>query len=137
MQGSGKIGAWRYFNIAGKTLAVIYFNEYVFIIVVAPLAIKPAKPVLSVKRGYTVVLRVYYSAPFHIFPDNIMWFSPRNERIHSFSRYSLRDSNKELIIYGIEPEDFGNYVIRIRRRVLRGSFTTSTVITLNNKSKFN
>jgi len=104
-----------------------------FIIVVALVAIVPAEQVVTVNKGDTALLRVFYSSTIPILQSNLNWFDPSNNSIPSGIRQYLMDSNQVLLIKNAAPKDNGNYMISIVK--LRGfgqlSLVTSTMITLN------
>jgi len=100
-----------------------------FIIVAALVGIVPDEQVVTVNRGTTALLRVFYSSTIPILLSNLKWFDPSNNPIPSGTRQSLVDSNQVLLIKNAAPEDNGNYMISIL--TVRVPLVTSTMITLN------
>ncbi len=101
------------------------------------MAITSAEATVSVKRSFSVLLRVYFSSiSTNIVPSDIVWKDPKSRVIPSSSRHTLVDSNTALRITNTEVEDTGMYSISINKRIFGSSFiTVSTTIALNIQGK--
>ena len=95
----------------------------------------PAEAVVSVRRGFTESLRVYYSATIDIDASNIIWSDPRSRS--NSSQYFLEESNQVLTITNTDIHDNGVYMIAISRHIFGNTFLkASTMITLSIHGKF-
>ena len=127
-------------NVAGgkENLEGLRVQKKLFLVTAAAfLAVVPAEAVVSVRRGSTESLRVYYSATIDIDASNIIWYDPRSRSISNSSQYFLEESNEVLTITNTDIHDNGVYMIAISRRIFGNTFLkASTMITLNIHGKF-
>lgn len=77
------------------------------------MAINPAKPVVSVQRESTALLKVYFSSVLDFKSSDIVWMNPQQQVITPSSRYILVHSNTELVISSPGVEDNGIYSVTI------------------------
>ncbi len=101
------------------------------------MAITSAETTVSVKRGFSVLLRVYFSSTLtNTVASDIVWMDPKSRAISSSSRHSLVDSNTVLRITNTEVENTGMYSISINKHLFGHSFiNVSTTIALNIQGK--
>ncbi len=100
------------------------------------MAITSAEATVSVKRGLSALLRIYFSSKINIVASDIVWRDPKSRVISSSSRHTLVDSNTVLRITNTEVEDTGMYSISINKHLFRKAYIrASTTIALNIQGK--